>query len=81
MLLGIASLVFFIIHIAPGDPLDMLINQYQRNVPSPETIEAFRIKYGLDQPIHIQYFNAFHLQFNSHFLRCFSMPYLEFFWA
>ena len=56
MLLGIASLVFFIIHIAPGDPLDMLINQYQRNVPSPETIEAFRIKYGLDQPIHIQYF-------------------------
>lgn len=56
MLLGIASLVFFIIHIAPGDPLEMLINQYQRNVPSPETIEAFRIKYGLDQPIHIQYF-------------------------
>jgi peptide/nickel transport system permease protein len=56
MLLGIASLVFFVIHIAPGDPLDMLINQYQRNVPSPEIIEAFRIKYGLDQPIHIQYF-------------------------
>lgn len=56
MLLGIASLVFFVIHIAPGDPLDMLINQYQRNVLSPEIIEAFRIKYGLDQPIHIQYF-------------------------
>jgi peptide/nickel transport system permease protein len=56
MLLGIASLVFFVIHIAPGDPMEMLINQYQRNTPSPETLEAFRIKYGLDQPIHIQYF-------------------------
>ncbi len=56
MLLGIASLVFFVIHIAPGDPLDMLINQYQRNVLSPETIAAFRIKYGLDDPIYVQYF-------------------------
>ncbi len=56
MLLGIASLIFFVIHIAPGDPLEMLINQYQRNVPSPETIAAFRIKYGLDDPISVQYF-------------------------
>ena len=55
LLLGIATLVFFVIHIAPGDPMEMLMNQYQRNVPDPETIAAFRLKYGLDDPIHVQY--------------------------
>jgi len=56
LLLGIATLVFFVIHLAPGDPMEMLMNQYQRNVPDPETIAAFRLKYGLDDPIHVQYF-------------------------
>jgi peptide/nickel transport system permease protein len=56
LLFGIASIIFFIIHIAPGDPMEMLMNQFQRHVPDPQIIEAFRIKYGLDQPIHIQYF-------------------------
>ena len=55
LLFGIATLLFFIIHIAPGDPMEMLTNQMQRHVPDPQIIEAFRIKYGLDQPIHIQY--------------------------
>ena len=55
MLFGIATLIFIVIHLAPGDPLEMLINQYQRNVSSPETIAAFRIKYGLDDPISVQY--------------------------
>ena len=41
MLLGIASLVFFIIHIAPGDPLDMLINKYQRNIGGIFSVRRF----------------------------------------
>lgn len=56
LLLGIATMVFFVIHIAPGDPMEMLMNQYQRNPPDPEVLAAFRLKYGLDDPIHVQYF-------------------------
>ena len=55
LLFGIVTLIFIVIHIAPGDPMEMLTNQMQRHVPDPQIIEAFRIKYGLDQPIHIQY--------------------------
>jgi len=56
LLFGIATIIFIVIHIAPGDPMEMYMNQYQRHVPDPEIIEAFRTKYGLDQPIHIQFF-------------------------
>jgi len=55
LLLGIATIIFFVIHIAPGDPMEMLTNENQRHVPDQQIIEAFRIKYGLDQPVHIQY--------------------------
>ena len=57
LLLGIATIIFFVIHIAPGDPMEMLTNENQRYVPDQQIIEAFRIKYGLDQPVHIQYIN------------------------
>ncbi len=55
LLFGIATIIFIVIHLAPGDPMEMLTNQLQRHVPDSQIIEAFRIKYGLDQPIHIQY--------------------------
>lgn len=55
LLFGIATIIFIVIHIAPGDPMEMLTNQLQRHAPDPQIIEAFRIKYGLDQPIHVQY--------------------------
>lgn len=51
LLLGILTLIFFIIHIAPGDPTARLLNP---NVP-PEVVEQMRRNLGLDQPIHIQY--------------------------
>jgi peptide/nickel transport system permease protein len=52
LLLGILTLIFFIIHIAPGDPTARYFNP---NV-SPEVIEQMRRNLGLDQPLHIQYF-------------------------
>ncbi len=55
LLIGIATIIFFVIHIAPGDPMEMLTNQLQRHTLDPQIIEAYRIKYGLDQPIYIQY--------------------------
>ncbi len=52
LLLGILTLIFFIIQLAPGDPLARYFNP---NV-SPEVIEQMRRNLGLDQPLHIQYF-------------------------
>ena len=51
LLLGILTLVFFIIHMAPGDPTAIYLN------PSlaPEVVEQMRRNWGLDQPIYIQY--------------------------
>lgn len=55
LLLGVATVTFFIVHLAPGDPMDMFLEQrYRRNI-DPEVIELIRQKYGLDQPLHVQY--------------------------
>ncbi len=51
LLLGILTLIFFIINIAPGDPTARYFNP---NV-APEVIEQMRRNLGLDQPLHIQY--------------------------
>ncbi|MEE8338645.1 MAG: ABC transporter permease [Xanthomonadales bacterium] len=55
LLLGIATVTFFIVHLAPGDPMDFFLEQRYRQNIDPEVIELLRQKYGLDQPIHIQY--------------------------
>ncbi|MEX0912542.1 MAG: ABC transporter permease [Gemmatimonadota bacterium] len=52
LLLGILTLIFFIINIAPGDPTARYFNP---NV-APEVIEQMRRNLGLDQPLHIRYF-------------------------
>ncbi|MEX2582864.1 MAG: ABC transporter permease [Gemmatimonadota bacterium] len=53
LLLGILTLIFFIINIAPGDPTARYFNP---NV-APEVIEQMRRNLGLDRPLHIQYFS------------------------
>jgi len=52
---GILTITFFISHMAPGDPMDMYLEQQRQRQVDPEIIELLRKKYGLDQPIHIQY--------------------------
>jgi peptide/nickel transport system permease protein len=56
LLLGIVTATFFIVRLAPGDPMDMYLEPKAggRQV-DPEVVELIREKYGLDQPIHIQY--------------------------
>ncbi len=51
LLLGILTLVFILMHAAPGDPTALFMN------PSiaPEVLEQMRQNWGLDQPLHIQY--------------------------
>jgi peptide/nickel transport system permease protein len=52
LLLGVLTLIFFVVHLAPGDPTAKLFNN--PNV-SPEVIEQMRRNLGLDQPLHVQY--------------------------
>ena len=51
LILGIATLIFFVVHLAPGDPTTRLANQ---NVP-PEVLDQIRENFGLDEPLHVQY--------------------------
>jgi peptide/nickel transport system permease protein len=52
---GILTITFFISHMAPGDPMDMYLEEQRQRQVAPEIIELLRQKYGLDLPIHVQY--------------------------
>jgi peptide/nickel transport system permease protein len=52
VLLGGSAIVFTLMQLAPGDPIDVLMGVYS----SPEAREALREKYGLDDPAYVQYF-------------------------
>ncbi|HJE20402.1 MAG TPA: ABC transporter permease [Aliicoccus persicus] len=47
------SITFFLIHLAPGDPVSILAGT---DNPSPEMIETLNERYGFDQPLPIQFF-------------------------
>lgn len=53
-LLVSSFLVFASLYVAPGDPIDFLV---QGRSPSPETIAAVKSQYGLDQPFLQQYWS------------------------
>ncbi len=52
LLLGISLLLFIIIHLAPGGPLDAYVDN-----PSvtPQALAQIKVAYGLDQPLPVQY--------------------------
>jgi peptide/nickel transport system permease protein len=52
-LLGVAILVFFMLRLMPGDPVQMMMDG--ANV-SKAVLDAERARLGLDQPIYIQFF-------------------------
>lgn len=53
IMLGITVLVYVIASLCPGTPLTMLLQDPQ---VSAADIEAARVRYGLDQPVIVQYF-------------------------
>jgi peptide/nickel transport system permease protein len=55
LLLGIATITFIVVHLAPGDPMDVYLEERYRREVDPQVIELLRQKYGLDQPLHVQY--------------------------
>ena len=51
ILLGVSVLVFFWIRLLPGSPAEALLGERA----TPELVAAYKERYGLDQPIHEQY--------------------------
>lgn len=51
LLLGLVTLTFLLLHLAPGDPTTAYFNP---NIP-PDVVDAMRRNLGLDQPLHLQY--------------------------
>jgi len=54
MMLGITLVSFFIIHLAPGSPTDM-VTDLNPNA-SPQVVKKLRELYHLDEPVIVQYF-------------------------
>jgi len=55
LLIGISIITFAIVHLTPGTPEDMLLTGNARI--DAEAKARFRSLYGLDKPLHQQYFN------------------------
>lgn len=53
-LLGILLGVFLMLHLAPGDPVDAIIDTQAQYVP-PERLEQIRKDLGLDRPLPVQF--------------------------
>ncbi|MPW25987.1 ABC transporter permease subunit [Alkalibaculum sp. M08DMB] len=54
MLFGVATIVFVLTKLVPGD--SAVANLSQRSLSDPKIVEAYKVKHGLDQPVIIQYF-------------------------
>lgn len=52
MLVGVATLMFILVRLAPGDPVMVMIGDYPA---SPEYVEQVRQRYGLDRSLLVQY--------------------------
>lgn len=52
LILGVVTLVFFLLQLAPGDPIQALIGDYPA---TPAYIAQVTKEYGLDQPLYVQY--------------------------
>jgi peptide/nickel transport system permease protein len=51
VVLGVVTLTFVLLHLAPGDPVQRLLGP----AADPAQLEAGRRALGLDQPLHLQY--------------------------
>lgn len=51
VVLGVSTLVFLLIHLVPGDPVEVMLGESAQ----PADREALRVALGLDLPIHVQY--------------------------
>lgn len=53
VLIGVATLVFSLIHLVPGDPVQAMLGESA----APEDVARLRTQLGLDRPLYQQYFS------------------------
>jgi len=51
VLLGVSLIVFLVLHLAPGDPAEVMLGANANR----EDLARLRTQLGLDQPLHVQY--------------------------
>lgn len=51
VLIGVATLVFSLIHLVPGDPVQTMLGESA----SPQDVAQMRTRLGLDRPLYVQY--------------------------
>ena len=51
VLLGVSLIVFLVMHLAPGDPAEVMLGANANK----EDLARLRTQLGLDQPLHVQY--------------------------
>ena len=51
VLLGVSVIVFMVLHLAPGDPAEVMLGANANK----EDLDRLRTQLGLDQPLHVQY--------------------------
>ncbi len=52
VLFGVSLLVFMMLHLVPGDPVKIMLSEFQTN---PEQIKTLRAQLHLDDPLPVQY--------------------------
>lgn len=52
VLILVTVLVFFVMHLMPGDPVQIYLGE----TATPEQIEYYTKEFGLDKPVYVQYF-------------------------
>jgi peptide/nickel transport system permease protein len=55
VVLIVSLLIFLIMRLLPGDPLELFISQNQLEGISPEQEQILRVEFGLDKPLPLQY--------------------------
>ena len=55
VLLLVSTVVFAIMYVLPGDPVQLMLAGAESGASSPERIAQLRHSLGLDQPLHVQY--------------------------
>ena len=55
LLLGITLISFIVIHLAPGDPTEMITGGDPSTVHNPELYKQLLKEFDLDKPLHVQY--------------------------
>ncbi len=77
VLIGVSIIAFLILHLAPGDPAELLAGEEATQ----EDIMRIRQQFGLDKPLYVQYFRFIKGIFTGELISLkFEMPVMQVMW-